>query len=82
MTSPYSTGYDTDNTSSGITVSHHHEDLIVISSNLPPGTTLTTNQLEHKPVKCMGSVFATHHRHMVCKKALKMHQYVQHMAQL
>ena len=32
--SPYSTGYDTDNTSSRITVSHHSKDVIVISLNL------------------------------------------------
>ena len=71
MISHYSTSYDTDNTSTSITVSHHPKDVIVISSNKPPDTDLSdqfihptleqvlqfTNQLDYKPVKHVRSMF-------------------------
>ena len=41
MISPASTGYETDNTSSWITVSHHPKDVIVISSNSLPDPDLS-----------------------------------------
>ena len=68
----YSRGHDTDNTSSWITVSHHPEDVIVISSNASLDPDLIdqfiqptaeqvlqlTSHLDHKPVKYTRSVFA------------------------
>ena len=39
--SSYSTGYDTDNTSSWTTVYHHPEKIIVISSNVTPDPDLS-----------------------------------------
>ena len=50
MLSPYSTGYDTDNTSSWLTVSYHFEDVIVISSNSPPDPDLS-DQFVHPIVE-------------------------------
>ena len=41
MISPYSTEFDTDNTSPWITVSHHPKDVIVISTNSPPDPDLS-----------------------------------------
>ena len=84
MISHYSTSYNTDNTSACLTVSYHPKDVIVISSNSPPDPDLSdqfihptleqilqfTNQLDHKPVKCLSAVFAIHQRHKLHKKAL------------
>ena len=85
--SPYSTGYDTDNISFWITVSHHPENVIVISSSSPPDTDLSvhftqptaeqvlqlTSHLDHKPAKHTRSIFALHQRCKLCKKALQLH---------
>ena len=83
VTSPYSRGYDTDNTSSWITVSHHSEDVIVISSNSSPDPDLSDqfthprveqvvqliNKLDPKPVKHMRSLAAIYQRWKLHKKA-------------
>ena len=93
MISPYSIGYDTENISSWITVSHHPKDVTVISSNLPSVPDLSdqfihptaeqvlqqTNQLYHKPVKCMRLMFAIHWKCKLNKKALKDMLMCQHM---
>ena len=79
---PYSTAHDTNNISSWITVSHHPDDVIVISSSSPLVKDLSDqfiqptaehilqliSHLDHKPGNHTRSISAIHQKCKLCKK--------------
>ena len=96
MTPSYSTEMALATHSAWITMSHHPDDVIVISSSSPAGTDLgdqfiqppaeqvlqLISHFDHKPAKHTTLMSAIHQRHKLCMKALKLHQNVQYTAQL
>ena len=94
MISPYSIGYDTDNTSCWITVSPYPKDVTIISSSPDPDLSdqfihptaeqvlQLTIQLDPKPVKQMRSIAAICQRHKLYIKVLKLCHHIQHTVQL
>ena len=96
VTPPHGTEHDTCNTSSWIAVSHHPDEVTVISSSSPPDTDLgdqfiqppaeqvlqLISHLDHKPAKSMRSISAIHQRSKLCNKGLTLHQNDQYTAQM
>ena len=95
VTPPYSNGSSTYNTLSWIIVSHHSDDVPVISSSFPPDIDLGNkfiqpsaevlqliSHFDHKPTNHTKSMPAIHQRCKLCKKALKLCQSAQLAAPL